>query len=69
MDDQLDGARGEWHVALRIWHVWGEKTHTHTHTHIYIYIYEVFWGNLKERHSLEDLMVDGRKILKLILNR
>jgi hypothetical protein len=28
-----------------------------------------WWGNLKERDSLEDLGVDGRGIIKWILNK
>jgi hypothetical protein len=41
-----------------MWHVWetGE-------------VYTAFWwGDLRERENLEDLGLDGRKILKVILN-
>jgi hypothetical protein len=31
--------------------------------------YKVLIGNLKERDRLEDLVIDGRKILELILNK
>jgi hypothetical protein len=44
---------------MGMWHVWGKG--------------EVcagfWWGNLKERDHLEDLDVDGRMILKLILKK
>jgi hypothetical protein len=37
-----------------MWHVWGiEKLHTRH-----------WWENLKERHNLEELVVDGRIIIK-----
>jgi hypothetical protein len=41
------------------WHVWGTRE---LHT-------RVWWGNLKKRDHLEDLGIEGRIILKWILNR
>ena len=32
-------------------------------------VYSVWWGSLKERDYLEDLVVDWRVILKWILNK
>jgi len=42
-----------------MWHVWG-RTKMHT---------GLCWVNLKEGDHLEDLRVDGRVILKLILKK
>jgi len=42
-----------------MWHVWGRKA---THT-------AVLWGNLKSREYLQDLVVDGRIILKSIFKQ
>jgi len=42
-----------------MWHVWGRKK---MHTGLY-------WVSLKEGDHLEDVRVDGRVILKLILKK
>jgi len=48
-----------------MWHIWVKNTSTRTRAHTHTYVYMGFWWvNLWERGHLEDLVIDGRVMLK-----